>query len=87
MMEVIMGTAPATMRRGLASADDIRRILGELDAETILQVMALQPTIHDLEDAFVFLTGDADIFGPGNPLPSPAGEIVAILTADEQEGG
>jgi hypothetical protein len=39
----------------------------------------------DLEDASEFLAGDSDVFGPGNPLHSPAGGIVAILTAEEEE--
>lgn len=78
--------SPATARRRhLAVPDDVRRILGELDAETILEILALRPTVRDLEDASVFLAGDSDIFGPGNPLHSPAGDIVAILTADEEE--
>ncbi len=80
-----MASAAAARRRRLAVPGDVRRILGELDAETVLEIMALRPTVRDLEDASVFLAGDSDVFGPGNPLRSPAGDIVAILTADEEE--
>ncbi|HUI94748.1 MAG TPA: hypothetical protein VLX44_03255 [Xanthobacteraceae bacterium] len=72
-------------RRELASADDVRQILGALDPDKVLDIIALQPTIRDLEDVSTFLSGDADVFGAGNPLQSPAGDIVAILTADEED--
>ncbi len=80
-----MTSAPAAVRDDFASADDVRRILGELDAETVLEILALRPTVRDLEDASLFLAGDSDVFGPGNPLHAPAGDIVAILTANEEE--
>lgn len=80
-----MARLAAVRRRHLAVPDDVLRILGELDAETVLEILALRPTVRDLEDASVFLAGDSDVFGPGNPLHSPAGDIVAILTADAEE--
>jgi hypothetical protein len=33
----------------------------------------------------VWLAGDTDVFGAGRPLKPVAGDIVAILTADEEE--
>ena len=68
-----------------ASLDDIRRIIANLDEEKLLDIAALQPTIRDVEEASLWLAGDTDIFGAGRPLRSVAGEIVAILTADEDE--
>ena len=47
--------------------------------------MALRPTILDVEEASVWLAGDTDVFGAGQPLKPVAGEVVAILTADEEE--
>ncbi len=72
-------------RNALATADDIRRILGTLDEEKLLDIVALRPTIVDVEEASVWLAGDSDIFGAGQPLKPVAGEIVAVLTADEDE--
>ncbi|WP_291607643.1 hypothetical protein [Bradyrhizobium sp.] len=46
--------------------------------------MALRPRIRDLEHAATWLSGDQDIFGPGEPLEGVAGEIVTILTSDEE---
>ena len=72
-------------RSALAAADDVRRILGTLDEAKLLNIMALRPTILDVEEASVWLAGDSDIFGAGQPLKPVAGEIVAILTVDEEE--
>jgi len=68
-----------------ASAEDIRRILGFLDGEKLVDVMTLRPTIKDIEEASLWMAGDADVFGAGKPLKSVAGRIVEILTADDNE--
>jgi len=68
-----------------AARDDISRILGTLDDTKLMDIIALRPTILDVEEASLWLAGDADIFGSGRPLKPVAGEIVAILTADEEE--
>ncbi len=79
-------THKTTTTHGIvASPDDIRRIIANLDDQKLLDIMALQPTIRDVEEASLWLAGDSDIFGAGQPLGSVAGEIVAILTADEEE--
>lgn len=82
-----MAKKPATAehRGASATADDIRRILGTLDEAKLLDIVALRPSILDVEEASLWLAGDTDIFGAGLPLKPVAGEIVAILTADEEE--
>ena len=82
---VTSAPAPAMAEQPLASSDEVRRILGDLDGEKLLDIVALHPTILDVEQASSWLAGDADVFGAGQPLPSLAGEIVAILTADDEE--
>ncbi len=79
-------THKTTTAHGIvALPDDIRRIIANLDDQKLIDIMALQPTIRDVEEASLWLAGDSDIFGVGQPLGSVAGEIVAILTADEEE--
>ena len=72
-------------RDALAAPDDIQRILGILDETRLLDIMALRPTILDIEEASVWLAGDTDVFGAGQPLRPVASDVVAILTADEEE--
>jgi len=79
------GSVTTRDRDALAAPDDIQHILGTLDEAKLLDIMALRPTILDVEEASVWLAGDADVFGAGQPLKPIAGEIVATLTADEEE--
>ena len=69
----------------LAAPEDVVRIMGDMNGARLLDIMARQPTIRDVEEAALWLAGDADVFGAGSPLKGVAGEIVAIVTADEQE--
>jgi hypothetical protein len=64
---------------------DVRSVLGEIDDPKVLAILALKPTISDLETASMALSGDNDVYGAGPPLKGVAGEIVALLTADEEE--
>ncbi len=82
-----MAKAPAPPQDGetLAAASDIKRVLGTLDDAKLLDILALRPTVLDVEEASLWLAGDTDIFGAGRPLKTVPGEIVAILTADEDE--
>jgi hypothetical protein len=74
-------------RRGTPAATDVARILGDVGASKMLQIMGLRPTLLDVEEAAMWLAGDRDVFGPGLPLQGTPGQIVAILTADEEEAG
>jgi hypothetical protein len=68
-----------------ATHDDVRSILGGLDETKMQPILALRPTVADVEEASIWLGGDADVFGAAEPLGATASEIVAILTADEDE--
>jgi hypothetical protein len=65
--------------------EEVRSILGDLDPSKMLPIMALRPTVADVEEATMWLAGDRDIFGAGPPLKGIASEIVTILTAEEEE--
>jgi len=80
-----MGTSVVVEERDQASGEDVRRILGDLERAKVLDILALRPTVLDLEQASMWLSGDRDIFGPDQPLRSPAGDVVAILIADEEK--
>ncbi len=82
-----MAKEPATAhdRDTLATPNDVKRIIGNLDEAKLLDIIALRPTVVDVEESSLWLAGDPDIFGPGRSLKPVAGEIVAILTADEEE--
>jgi hypothetical protein len=70
----------------VADSDDVRRILGEIDDATLIEIMALKPTMNDLEEAAVWAVGDGDILAKqGRPGGGVVADIVDLLTADEEE--
>ena len=69
----------------LATFDDVKGVLGDMEGAKMVAILALRPTIVDIEEASMWLAGDRDIFGPGEPLKDVPGQIVALLTADEEE--
>jgi len=69
----------------LATHDDIKGILGDIDPAEMLAIMSLRPTIADIEEASVWLDGDPDVFGAGEPVKGVASEILTILTENEEE--
>jgi hypothetical protein len=69
----------------LATRDEVKGILGNIDPEQMLAIMTLQPTVADIEEASVWLAGDADVFGAGEPVKGVASDIVTILTENEDE--
>lgn len=75
----------AATARKLATHDDVKSILGDLDATKMLPILALRPTVADVEEASMWLGGDLDIFGAAEPLKGVASQIVTILTAEEEE--
>ena len=69
-----------------ATAEDVKRIIGDIDDSKVVEILDLEPTIVELEEAVVGAAGDADILGKeGHPLSATAYKIVEILTAGEEE--
>ncbi len=69
----------------LASHDDIKAILGNIDADKMQAIIALRPTIAEVEASSLWLGGDADVYEPGEPLKGRAAAIVAIISEGEDE--
>ena len=71
---------------GLANAEDVSRLLGALDERKTLDIVALRPTLNDVERAAVWLAGDGDVIArSGHPLASVVAEILDILAVDDEE--
>jgi hypothetical protein len=68
-----------------ATHEDITSILGNIDQAKLLEIISLQPTIADIEQASLWLSGDADVFGADAPVKGKASDIVTILTENEEE--
>ena len=69
----------------LATQNDIKDVLGDINPAEMLAIVSLRPTIADIEQASVWLEGDPDVFGPGEAVQGVASEIIAILSENEEE--
>jgi hypothetical protein len=76
---------PDSAGTALATHNDIKGILGDINPADMLAIMSLRPTIADIEEASVWLAGDVDVFGAGEPVKGVASDIVTILTENEEE--
>jgi hypothetical protein len=85
--ETLMARNPTEPEKlqALATYADVKGVLGDMDDAKMTSILALRPTITDIEEASMWLSGDIDIFGRGRPLKDVPGQIVALLTADEEE--
>ena len=63
----------------------ITSILGNLDADMLLAILSLHPTVAEVEEASIWLSGDADVFDADEPVKGNASHIMTILTAEEEE--
>jgi hypothetical protein len=70
----------------LASRDDLRRILGDLDDPRIMDILALQPSVAGQADMRLFQVGDSDVLAKGgHPVSGTAVRIAEILAEEEEE--
>lgn len=66
--------------------DEIKAVLGDIDDNKIIEILALKPSLVDLEAAVMWLAGDSDILArDGYQLSEAAAQIVDILAVDEDE--
>ncbi len=69
----------------IATHADVVGIFGNIDADKLLAILALHPTIAEVEEASMWLSGDTDVFGANKPVKGKVSRIITILTAEEEE--
>jgi hypothetical protein len=71
---------------GRAGRTDLTQILGDLDDVKIVEILALRPTVSELEQAAIWAAGEGDILArKGHQLVGVVAEIVDIVTAGEED--
>lgn len=78
-------TKPDSGGDSAATRDDVTGILGPLDFDQMLAILALHPTVAEVEQASIWLAGDSDVFGAEPPIKGTAAEIVGIVTANDED--
>jgi len=68
-----------------AWAETVRQIVGDDDLK-VAEVLKLQPTVAELEEAFAWAEGEDDVMGElEKPLTGKAAQIYDIITADKDD--
>jgi hypothetical protein len=81
-MEKVMNTR----RANIISEDELRAAAGNVDDATVIEILNLQPTLAELEEAVVWASGDGDVLARnGHQLAGKVAQLVELLTADEDE--
>jgi hypothetical protein len=69
-----------------AALTDIRKVLGDLDDAKVSEILALKPSIADLEDVAICMAGDHDVLAKsGHHVPVTAARIIELLVDREEE--
>jgi hypothetical protein len=69
-----------------ATASDLHQILGDIGDSTVLTILALHPTVAQLEEARVWLNEGDDAFGKSHhPLEGVVAQIFDMLKVDDEE--
>lgn len=69
-----------------ATRNDLARLVGDVGEQMVLDILALHPTIAEVEEAALWAAGEGDVLvKAGHQLSANAAEILNILTADEEE--
>jgi len=69
-----------------ATLDDAKRLLGDADDRKIAEILAVQPTIWELEQAAIWHRGDGDVLGKsGRSLTGKAARIFELLATDDED--
>ncbi len=69
-----------------ATGIDIRHILGDLDDVKVTEILALKPSLAELEDVAICMAGDHDVLAKsGHHVPVTAARIIELLAEGEEE--
>ena len=68
-----------------ATRQELKHVLGDIDDARTLEVLALGPTVAELEQTMVWAEGEGDTLGKeGRPLVGTAAKVYDILIRDEE---
>jgi hypothetical protein len=68
------------------SRADLTALLGDIDDDKFAEILRLDPSLSDIEQAVIWARGEGEVLGKsGHPLLGKAARIFEIVTADEDE--
>ena len=78
-------SAFSAVNRQPATRADFHRVLGSLEDPKIIDILKLNPTVEDLEQAAMCAAGDHDVLAKdGRQVSNVAVRVAEIIAADEE---
>ena len=79
-------SAFSAVNRQPVTRADFHRVLGSLEDPKIIDILKLNPTVEDLEQAAMCAAGDHDVLAKdGHPVSDVAVRVAEIIAADEED--
>jgi hypothetical protein len=73
-------------RTGKATRTDLQQILGDMDDETAVAILALDPNVAQIEEVGVWLSGDKDVLGKERrPFDTVVARILDLVEIENDE--
>jgi hypothetical protein len=69
----------------IATSADIQRLLGDLDASTIAALVALGPTLAEVEEAALWAAGEGETLPEPHQPRSVVAQILELVAPEEDE--
>ena len=70
----------------MATRADLQQILGDMDDETAVTILALHPSIAQIEEAGIWLNGGDEIAGrERRPFDAVVAQILDLVVIEEEE--
>jgi hypothetical protein len=75
-----------SVRDERATGTDVHQILGDMEDSTAVAILALHPSVAQLEEARVWLDGVGEVLGKENrPLDGVVAQIFDMLAVQDEE--
>jgi hypothetical protein len=68
----------------VVTGEIVRQFFGAIEDHTVLAILALRPTIAQLEEAAVRMSGDEEIFAGRGPAGGIVTQIIELVRMEEQ---
>jgi hypothetical protein len=76
----------AATKQALGRRSDILQLFGDIDDQTVVEVLKLEPTIDELEQANAWIEGLGNrLAHAGHPQTERIGKLIDLLNVDEDE--
>jgi hypothetical protein len=68
-----------------ASRDDVVRLFGHIEDEAVAEILAMVPTVAELEEAQAWIVGQGDTLARGGHPQTPRIAAILDIVVDEDE--